>query len=180
MQTLPAYIFAMVALTVTASTSMHAYAGDEIPPPTLTTNPSPAPANQAFEAVFHYYWMPSAFGVRQDSIQIDGNTITMRFDHGCGFICPGTQVYAGFPFQLPPLAPGTYHLRIFDVSGDDVLAEFSLRIGATPIPTSSRFSLYALALLLLVVGSMYETRNQFVRMRSFRERDKGRGARGER
>lgn len=163
MRTSSACLFSMVALTMMVSASTYAEAGDDAPPPTLTTNPSPAPANQPFEAVFHIYYAVSAFGVQEEDIQVDGNTITVPFNHSCGFICPGPTLYAAYPFQMPALPPGIYRVRVVEISGPYVYGEFTLGVGAVTVPASNTISLVALIAMLLSLGGILSMHTQSAR-----------------
>jgi hypothetical protein len=126
------------------------------PPPALTTVPAPPPAGRPFEADFHYFWYGAAFGIVQDRITVDGATVTVPFNHGCGFICPGTRAYLAFPFQMPALEAGSYRINIV-YAGDDMtpVASFPLAVGAVvATPASSRFSLMVLALLAATLACL--------------------------
>ncbi len=130
------------------------------PPPTLTTLPSPPPANQAFSAVYSVHTYANAFGFSTlggppPAIQVTGNTILVPFSHGCGFICQPGLVLRSFPFQMPPLPAGTYTV-LFNPS-TVFAAEFELVVGggidsATPVPGPSPVVLMLLAAAILLLA----------------------------
>ena len=132
--------------------------------PALATTPSPAPANRPFRAAFSFTWFPGAFGVTAGNpIMVSGNTITVPFDLGCGFICPGGQSYSAFAFDMPALAAGSYRVRMVDaVNPNQMLAEFPLVVGVTDVPASGSVSLMLLILVLFLAAARDRRRRALV------------------
>jgi len=142
-------------LLVLASSSIEV-ALAQTPTPTFSTTPTPPPANQPFSAVYSMVTNPGSIGLWPNThIQISGNVITIPFDLGCGFICPGggSGAFRSFPFTMPALAAGTYQVRF--VEGSTLLAEFSLIVGVTSIPTGSPISLALMTCMLLLLASRF-------------------------
>lgn len=109
-------------------------------PPRLESIPSPAPVNTPFNAIVSLPASPASIGFfGTDLVQIDGNTITARFQSGCGFICPGggEPAYTGFALQLPALAAGNYTLKVVEpvFTGEYVWATLPLTIGPGRSPS---------------------------------------------
>jgi hypothetical protein len=109
--------------------------------PRLETIPAPAPVGEPFYAVVSLPANTAALGFyglfpQPDMLQIDGNSITARFESGCGFICPGGGLsYAGFPLPVPALPAGPYQLTIVDATFPEyVWGTFPLTIGPGPAP----------------------------------------------
>ena len=123
--------------------------------PALATVPSPPPANRPFRATFSFTWFAGAWGVTAGNpITVAGSTITVPFDLGCGFICPGGQSYSAFAFDMPALAAGNYRLRMVDAANPtQILAEFPLVVGATDVPTSGSVSLMLMILVLFLAAA---------------------------
>jgi hypothetical protein len=124
--------------------------------PAFITTPAYPAANVPFNATFHYTWNPSALGFYAfgGSPTVSGNTITLHFDRGCGFICPGGNydVYWPFRVRMPALPAGNYTVNI--ISLGQILGTFNIVIGAnaSEIPALGRFALLAMAALLLLVS----------------------------
>jgi hypothetical protein len=148
--TRPFCIVALLAFTF----GMAPLAAQEQPPAFHATPASPAPG-QPFEGTLSIYWYSTAFGVDSPP-EVSGNTITVRFDDSCGFICPGERSYHDFTFAMPALSAGSYSVHV--VSGNDSIGTFPLIVGGTappaaiPAPTLGIISALALALLLLLAG----------------------------
>lgn len=129
-------------------------AAQEQPPAFHATPASPAPG-QPFQGTLSIYWYSTAFGVTSTP-DVSGNTVTVQFDLGCGFICPGERRYHDFTFAMPALPAGPYVVRV--VSGNDMIGTFPLIVGGAPppaaftAPTLGIVSAAALALLLLAAG----------------------------
>lgn len=171
MSTIRQNFIAMTLLVFAATAAMLPVpALAQIPAPALTTTIVPPPANQPFAAAFHYYAHPTAFGFNGfggPNIAISGNTITLLFDGGCGFICPGGPVYATFPFTMPALQSGRYRVRIVTgITSPTELAAFDLDVGATAtaVPAGSGSAMALLIALLALLGALHqELRNRHSR-----------------
>lgn len=125
--------------------------------PTFFTDPRYPPAGQPFDAMFRVYAHAAAIGFWSDApYDISGNTITVAFDSGCGFICPGGSFYyRSFHLHLPALPAGRYTIRFVD--GVDLNAQFPLIVGGTaPVgaPLLTPAGWLCLILLLLFAGGM--------------------------
>ena len=120
--------------------------------PAFTTHPPNPQANQPFMATFYYTWNPAALGFSWSHPVISGNTITLRFESGCGFLCPGNNnVYWPFEERMPALPAGTYTVDI--VSLGRTIATFSLVVGASDpaaIPASGPLALLVAAASLVL------------------------------
>ncbi|HOV56963.1 MAG TPA: hypothetical protein PLN91_03710 [Rhodanobacteraceae bacterium] len=123
--------------------------------PALATMPSPPPANRPFRATFSFTWFAGAFGVTAGNpITVSGSNITVPFDLGCGFICPGGQSYSAFAFDMPALAAGSYRVRMVDAANPtQLLAEFPLVVGVTDVPASGPVSLMLMILVLFLAAT---------------------------
>ena len=126
------------------------------PAPSFRTTPAPPVPGQPFEGTLRVYAHVAALGVGSQ-VDVSGNTITVSFDFGCGFICPGDDFsYRGFNFAMPALPAGSYFVHV--VSGSSTVGRFPLIVGGGPppapvaAPTLGVFSTIALALLLLFAG----------------------------
>lgn len=99
------------------------------PPPARLVLPSePAPANQAFEALFHFYTFVGTLNtINLESIS--GTELVFAAPHGCGFLCPGAKEYAAFPFEMPPLSPGNYTVTFIRDPDRPPVAEFDMAVG---------------------------------------------------
>lgn len=131
-------------------------------PSTFATSPSPALANQPFAATFSTTTNPTAVGIwGNPQLQISGNTITIPFDYGCGFLCPGGgPAFKAFPFFMPALPAGAYVIRFVDASFSNLIAQFDLPIVDAPVasasvPALSPLLLALLALILIGTGSTF-------------------------
>lgn len=134
--------------------------------PSLTTDPSSAPANQEFAAFLNFETNPGSagfWGEPRPTHVIDGNVITFAFDTGCGWICPpGVPTYRAFPFTMPALPAGTYVVRFAEslyppIAPSSIIAEFTVDVGlgggevSTPLPLGGSASVL-LGLLILMLG----------------------------
>jgi hypothetical protein len=147
--------FCWVALLV-LTLGIAPLAAQDPPSPTFHATPaSPAPG-QAFQGTLTVYAHVAALGVASQP-DVSGNTITVSFDFGCGFICPGEDYsYRDFTFPMPALPAGSYVVRV--VSGSDTVGTFPLIVGgvappaAIAAPALGLVSAAALAMLLLFAG----------------------------
>jgi hypothetical protein len=124
------------------------------PPPRLETSPSPAPVDTPFHAILYMFANPSSLAFYGDTPTVAGSVITVHFDSGCGFLCPGETAYASFPLDMPALAKGLYTVRVVDaVFPTYVYAELPLAVGiassSIPLPASSP---WAINLLILIIA----------------------------
>jgi hypothetical protein len=136
------------------------------PPPRLETIPSPPPVDQPFDADVYLSANPSSIAFYNNDVVVAGNIVTVKFNSGCGFICPGGGTYYGpFRLHLPALSRGSYTLRIIDgIFPTFVYAEFSLGIGLSspiPLPAYDRRTLaFLIALMaLLACAALRKSRN---------------------
>jgi hypothetical protein len=130
----------------------------------LTTNPSPPPADQDFEAVFHVTTNVGASGFWGEAFpmtEMDGNAITIHFDEGCGFICQTNDQAPGhFPFMMRALPAGAYVVR-FVSPENGLLGAFNINVGigggggAAPasLPVGGYWNLLFAVLIALVAGT---------------------------
>lgn len=128
-------VFAL-APVILGSFSVAAHA-QGISVPTLWTT-QPIPVGQEFDASFGFRTNVSALGFWGDGVPpivIEGNTLRIAFDEGCGFICPTNDMaYQQFPFRLPALPAGSYVVRI---EASTATSEFPIVVvGGLPAPTA--------------------------------------------
>ncbi len=126
------------------------------PPPEFRTIPTPAPPDQPFNAVFSVYTFSSSFGIwNPPIIEISGNQLTVLFDHGCGFICPGGMSYREFPFLMPSLPAGTYTIAFVEGETGPTIAEFdfTVAVGAPEPHAAPGPGIWALMLLTLAIAA---------------------------
>lgn len=128
--------------------------------PTFVTTPAYPVANVPFDATFHYTWNPAALGFYPfgGGPTVSGNTITLHFERGCGFICPGGNynVYWPYRVRMPALPAGNYTVNI--ISLNEVIGTFNIIIGAqatNEIPALSRLALLGLAALLVLASCCF-------------------------
>ena len=123
------------------------------PPPRLETSPSPAPI-APFHAILRMFANPLSLAFNGDTPTVAGSVITVHFDSGCGFLCPGEMAYASFPLDMPALSRGLYTVRVIDAASPTyVYAELPLAVGiatsSIPLPASSP---WAISLIILLIA----------------------------
>jgi hypothetical protein len=149
---------AVLALALAVSTPVMApVAAQPVAGASLVTTPDPPRAGQPFTAVFTLMASPGTVGfwTNPPPIAVDGNTIVVPFDVGCGFLCPPGMVLRSFQFPMPALAAGTYDV-VFGSTTSPV-ARFDLAVVsgapaaaiAAPGPGSALLLVLASTLLLL-------------------------------
>lgn len=158
------YFSSCAALFLILSTSAIAGTG---PNSSLTTDPSPPPADQEFAAVFHTVANVAAagfWGETHPPSQIDGNTITFQFDEGCGWTCQSAELQnRQFPFTMPALPAGDYVVRFAATfsSPTVVYGEFNINVGnggnggvvSTPLPIGGYWTVIFAVLIALMAGA---------------------------
>ena len=125
-------------------------------PPSFSTVPTNPPAWQPFQLSVRAFAVASAMGPTYTNVS--GNEISVFFDYGCGFICPGGggPFYHPYSIAIPPLAEGTYTVRF--IAGGEPVETYSFVVGgaSTPIstPATGFTSLVILSLLLALAAAM--------------------------
>jgi len=84
-------------------------------------------------------------------VQISANVITIPFDYGCGFLCPGADpAFKAFPFAMPALPEGNYVVRFIDDFSNPI-AQFDLAVVAANASVASTPALSPLLLMMLAL-----------------------------
>ncbi len=109
--------------------------GQATPPPSLSTTPSPPPANQPFAAVLRIWTNPWSTGFWEGlplQSSVNGNVVEILFDIGCGFVCPPFEPeYQNYSFTMPALPAGNYTVRFVGGFGQTTppYAQVNLTVG---------------------------------------------------
>lgn len=149
----------VAALALAVPSSQPRAQGGGVPAPALTTEPSPPPAGQPFQATFSR-WSSTptvGFGGQAPTIVVDRPVVRVHFDPGCGFLCPPATVYRSWTFTMPALSAGSYTVS-FGYTGATI-AQFQLAVGAgaptpSPVPGPGLWSLALLVVLVTAVAAL--------------------------
>ena len=132
----------------------------------LVVSPDPVPVNLESAATLFILTRADVHGfngmndpVHVPAHQIVGQRLDLFFPTSCSFICQNLPItMISHPFRLPPLREGMHTVRILADEGPEVLAEFSIPVGA-PTGTPARFAAvggrFASLLTILLVSAVW-------------------------
>ena len=133
--------FALTVVLTLFGGTQFAQSQTEPPDARIYTDPVNVRPNQPFTILVDAMAPAAAIGIWDIDFDAESHVITLFFDTGCGFICPGdgTPFPRTFDVAMPGLAEGNYLIRLLG----DPPVELRLTITATPIalPFTSPFSL---------------------------------------